>query len=197
MLYLKTSLLSAVMLSAVFLASNVSAQESSAAPSSEDIEVAAKKTVAAFMFIAQQQLVKLTEEATRQYADTLIDPEPNMPAAWMLMDDEGTVKRINIDAQAVDAPAQLRLIMYRAAIKSVARRGKIDAAAILYTGKVSEDSDQEALVIEYEHRLGISANQVIPYEVRDGKVLYGEPVIADKPFQLFYDSKEEAKQSHQ
>src|SRR5699024_9267105 len=115
-------------------------------------------------------LVYLIKEATDAYTGTLTDGKPNMPAAWMLMDDGTTVKRIDIDDQAGNAPAQVRILMYRAALKSIARRGKILAAAILYTGKVSKDSDEEALVIEHEHRLGISGNKIIPYEVNGGKV---------------------------
>ena len=85
--------------------------------------------------------------------------------------------------------------MYRAALKSVARRGKIHAAAILYTGKLREGSDDEALVVEYEHRLGIAGNKVIPYLIENGKVAYSEPVTSEKPFQIFYDSKAEAESS--
>src|SRR5699024_4811959 len=102
------------------------------------------------------------------YTSTLADAEPNMPSAWMLLEDGKSTKRISLDEQAADAPAQIRILMYRAALKSVAQRGKIHAAAILYTGRLKEGSDEQALVIEYEHRLGISGNKVIPYKVTDG-----------------------------
>jgi hypothetical protein len=193
MLYLKTPFWSAALLSFALLTPTASAQEPT--PANEGNDMAIKQELAAAAYITQQQLIQITEEATSAYSKTLIDTAPNMPAAWMLLQDGETIKRIDIDKQAADAPAQLRIIMYRAALKSVARRGKINAAAILYTGKISADSDEEALVIEYEHRLGISATKVIPYEVKDGKVLYGEAVTTDKPFQLFYDSKEEFQRS--
>ncbi|MEX2475483.1 hypothetical protein [Marinobacter sp.] len=151
-----------------------------------------KDELARYAVIGQQQLVKLTEKATEEYTRELIDGEPNMPAAWMLLDDGETVKRISIDAQAEQANAQMRILMYRAAIKSIARRGKINAAVILYTGKVEEGSDAEALVIEHEHRLGISANKVAPFHMDGGEVSFSKAVTKEKPFQMFYDDKGEA-----
>ncbi len=197
MLYVKKSLLSAALLSVVLLAPAVNAEEQkpASAQTSESSDMAIKKELTKYAILGQQQLVYLIKEATDAYTGTLTDGKPNMPAAWMLMDDGTTVKRIDIDDQAGNAPAQVRILMYRAALKSIARRGKILAAAILYTGKVSKDSDEEALVIEHEHRLGISGNKIIPYEVNGGKVLYKEPATSEKPFQIFYDSKEEAKSS--
>ena len=114
-----------------------------------------------------------------------------MPAAWMLLDDGETVKRINIDGQTEQAPANVRILMYRAALKSIARRGKINAAVILYTGKVKEGEQAAALVIEHEHRLGISGNKIIPYTIEDGNVKYSQAVTKEKPFQMFYDDRGE------
>lgn len=193
MLYVKKSLLSAALLSVAILAPAVNAEEPKQAQASEDSDMAIKQELTKYAILGQQQLVYLIKEATEAYSDTLTDPKANMPAAWMLMDDGTTVKRIDIDDQAGEAPAQVRILMYRAALKSIARRGKILAAAILYTGKVSKDSDNEALVIEHEHRLGISGNKIIPYEVKGDKVSYGEPATGEKPFQIFYDSKEGAQ----
>tara|TARA_Y100001973_G_C5165878_1_gene316116 strand:+ start:439 stop:1017 length:579 start_codon:yes stop_codon:yes gene_type:complete len=138
---------------------------------------------------AQQQLIRLSEAATEEYQSTILDANPNMPAAWMLMKDGETVKRINIDGQAEGIPASARIKMYRAAIKSIAQRGHISAAAILYTGRVNEHSDTQALVIEHEHRLGVSSNKVIGYEIRNGAISWAEPVSQEKPFEWFYQSK--------
>lgn len=193
MLYVKKSLLSAALLSVALLAPAANAEEPKQAQTGESSDMAIKQELTKYAILGQQQLVHLIKEATDAYSDTLTDSKPNMPAAWMLMDDGTTVKRINIDDQASEAPAQVRILMYRAALKSIARRGKILAAAILYTGKVSKDSDEEALVIEHEHRLGISGNKIIPYEVKEDKISYGAPATSEKPFQIFYDSKEEAK----
>jgi hypothetical protein len=193
MLYLKNSLLSAALLTVALLAPTVHAEDPKPAQTSESSDMAIRQEITKYAILGQQQLVYLIKESTKEYSGTLTDSKPNMPAAWMLMDDGKTIKRIDIDDQAGGAPAQLRILMYRAALKSVARRGKIVAAAILYTGKVSKDSDEQALVIEHEHRLGISGNKIIPYEIKGDKILYGEPVTSEKPFQLFYDSKEESQ----
>lgn len=151
-----------------------------------------KEELARYAVIGQKQLVKLTEKATEEYTELLQDGDENMPAAWMLLDDGETIKRINIDDQAQQAPASVRILMYRAALKSIARRGKINAAVILYTGKVKEGETTEALVIEHEHRLGISGNKVVPYTVEGGEVSYLAPVTENKPFQMFYDDRAEA-----
>lgn len=154
--------------------------------------VLTREELARFAIVGQQQLVRLTEKATEEYTSELTDNDTNMPAAWMLLDDGETIKRINIDSQADQANAQMRILMYRAALKSIARRGKINAAVILYTGKVNEGEDAKALVIEHEHRLGISANKVVPFHVEGGDVSFSQAVTREKPFQMFYDDKNEA-----
>lgn len=200
MAYLKKSLLNATLLSVFLAAPLVSAEEALTAEVPENSVISdgklTKEELAQYAVVGQRQIVYLTEKATRKYSDELTDAKPNMPEAWMLLDDGTTIKRISLDAQAGDAPAQVRILMYRAALKSIARRGKINAAAILYTGKVEEGSDKEALVIEHEHRLGISGNKVIPYKVDGDKVIYSQAVTSKKPFQMFYDNKSEAPGSH-
>ncbi len=191
--YLGKSLLHALILSAFFVIPAASAEEAPSASLTEDQEAAVKQELSKYAVLGQQQIIYLTKQATEEYSGTLTDASPNMPAAWMLLEDGTTIKRINLDGQAADAPAQIRILMYRAALKSVARRGKIHAAAILYTGKLREGSDDEALVVEYEHRLGIAGNKVIPYQVENGKVAYSEPVSSEKPFQIFYDSKSDVE----
>jgi|GEM_PF-6661361 len=191
--YLGKSLLNAMLFTAFAFAPILSAEEAPGAEMSEEQEMAIKRELSKYAVLGQQQILHLTKQATDEYSDTLTDSDPNMPAAWMLLEDGTTIKRIDLDGQAENAPAQIRILMYRAALKSVARRGKIHAAAILYTGKLREGSDDEALVVEYEHRLGIAGNKVIPYQIENRKVAYSEPVTSEKPFQIFYDSKAEAK----
>ncbi|KAA1175100.1 hypothetical protein FWJ25_06960 [Marinobacter salinexigens] len=197
---LKASFICATFMTALGFSSIAVAEDSIAVKVPENSVISdgklTKEELAQYAVAGQQQLVHLIEEATKQYSETLTDDTPNMPAAWMLMDDGETVKRINIDDQAGEAPAQLRILMYRAALKSIARRGKVNAAAILYTGKVNEGSDEQALVIEHEHRLGISGNKVIPYEVKGGTVSYSRAVNSEKPFQMFYDEKPGAAGNH-
>lgn len=183
--------LHAIFLVACFITPVAGAQEAPPGELTEEQEMVIKQELSKYAVLGQQQIIYLTEQAAEEYSPTLTDTRPNMPGAWMLLEDGKNVKRIDLDEQAKDAPAQIRILMYRAALKAVARRGKIHGAAILYTGKLREGSDDEALVIEYEHRLGISGNKVIPYQVENSEVAYGEAVTSDKPFQIFHDSKPE------
>lgn len=189
MLYLGKPLLKALLLISFFVAPVASAEEAPSGELSSEQETAIKKELSKYAVLGQQQILYLTKQATDDYSDTLTDSKPNMPSAWMLLEDGTTIKRIDLDEQAGDAPAQIRILMYRAALKSVARRGKIHAAVILYTGKLNEGSEDEALVVEFEHRLGISGTKVVPYQVENDKVAYADPVANEKPFQIFYDSK--------
>lgn len=191
--YLGKSLLHALLLSAFFVVPAASAEATPPAELTADEKTAIKLEFSKYAVLGQRQIVYLTKQATEEYADTLTDSNPNMPSAWMLLEDGTTIKRIDIDDEAAGAPAQIRILMYRAALKALARRGKIHATVILYTGKVREDSKDEALVVEFEHRLGISGNKIVPYQVKSGKVAYSEPVASEKPFQIFYDSKPDAE----
>lgn len=187
--YLGNSLLKALLLISFFVAPVANAEKAPSGELSEEQEMAIRLELSKYAVLGQQQILYLSKQATDEYSDTLTDPKPNMPSAWMLLDDGTTVKRIDIDEKAQDASAQIRILMYRAALKSVARRGKIHGSVILYTGKIHEDSDDEALVIEFEHRLGVSGNKIIPYQVENGKVTYFDPATSEKPFQIFYDRK--------
>lgn len=154
-------------------------------------EESAKKELAFILTAAREQLVNLVAEATEEYEPDLLGSEEVMPAAWMLMKDGETVKRINMDGQAVGAPPSVKLLMYRAAIKSIAQRKQIVAAAILYAGQLHEGDETKALVIEHEHMVGVSGHKVVGYEVEGGEIVWGEPVSHKKPFQWFYEGKPE------
>lgn len=148
--------------------------------------------MAQYVVVAKEQLTHLTAKATEDYAPRVTAEGSAMPAAWMLMDDGVTVKELTLDKAAEGAPASIRVVMFRAALKSLARRGKINAAVILYAGQLSEENTQRALVVEHEHRLGISATKIVPFVIEQGAVKYAQSVTRDKPFQLFYDSKADA-----
>lgn len=150
-----------------------------------------EQELAAFVLTAEKQLTLLAETATEEYLPVLETGGTKMPRAWMLMQDGETVKRINLDGQAEGAPPKIRAVMYRAAIKSLARRGLINAAAILYAGQMTEGDDAEALVIEHEHRLGVSANKVVGYVKENDVIVWGKPVTVKKPFDWFYDAKKD------
>ncbi|MBJ6137746.1 hypothetical protein [Marinobacter litoralis] len=151
-----------------------------------------EEELAGILATAQQQLIRLSDAATEEYQQAILNADQAMPSAWMLMKDGKTVKRLNLDGQVEGMPAAAKIRVYRAAFKSVARKGEINAAAILYTGRLSEQSDTEVLVIEHEHRLGVSGNKVIGYKVDGGDIAWAAPVTQTKPFQWFYDAKEGA-----
>src|SRR5690554_849186 len=190
--YIGKTLQTALLFTVFFTVSAANAEEAPPAELTPEQEMAIKLELSKYAVLGQQQILYLSEQATDEYTGALTDSEPNMPSAWMLLEDGQTVKRINLDKQAEDTPAQIRILMYRAALKSLARREKIHGSVILYTGKIREGSDDEALVIEFEHRLGISGNKVVPYQVTNGHVTYSEPVTTEKPFQIFHDGKPES-----
>jgi len=136
-------------------------------------EESAKKELAFILTAAREQLVNLVTEATEEYEPDLLGSAEVMPAAWMLMKDGETVKRINMDGQAVGAPPSVELLMYRAAVKSIAQRKQIVAAAILYAGQIHEGDETKALVIEHEHMVGVSGHKVVGYEVEGGEIVWG------------------------
>ncbi len=148
--------------------------------------------MAKYVVVAKEQLSYLTAKATEEYAPAIERKGEAMPAAWMLMSDGVTVKELTLDKTAAEAPASIRVVMFRAALKSIARRGKINAAVILYAGQLSEENTQRALVVEHEHRLGISATKIVPFVIDNGQVKYARSVTREKPFQLFYDDKSRA-----
>lgn len=186
--------LTLALLALLALPGSYAAAEEAGSPASQPYDPLAdgkltREELAVAAVAGQQQLVKLTEQAVDEYTAGLGAAATPVPAAWMLLEDGKTIKQLNLDGQAVDAPANVKILMYRAALKSIARRGKIHAAVILYTGKVDADSDTRVLVIEHEHRLGISGNKIVPYQVEAGTVAFGEAVTRDKPFQMFYDDR--------
>lgn len=151
-----------------------------------------KKEMARYLVIANKQLAYLSDEATSKYQQRIDPGKVPSPSGWMLMKDGVTVKELKLDESAKDAPPQIRIVMFRAALKSIARRGQINAAAILYAGQMSETNTQKVLVLEHEHRLGISGSKFVPYTVDGGKVQYSQSVTREKAFQMFYDSQADA-----
>lgn len=151
-----------------------------------------KKEMAHYLVIANKQLSYLAERATEEYQKKLEEKASTMPSGWMLMKDGVTVKELKLDESAEGAPPQARVLMFRAALKSIARRGQINAAAILYAGQMSSDNPQKILVIEHEHRLGISGSKLIPFEKQGKNISYSQSLTKEKPFQMFYDDKSAA-----
>lgn len=148
-----------------------------------------REEMAQYVVVAKEQLSYLSSQATEKYAPRVKAQAEVMPGAWMLMDDGVTVKELTLDDAAEGAPASVRVVMFRAALKSIARRGKINGAVILYAGQMSEANKGKALVIEHEHRLGISGTKIVPFVVEGDALKFAKSVTQEKPFQFFYDGK--------
>lgn len=193
MLLTRQILIAAAITLSLWLAPAAMAQDSgAAAPQGSKLSDGnlSREELARYVLMAKTQLIELTESAL---SDVKTDLESNglvSPSATMILDD-GTVKQLNLREEAGNAPYALQLVMYRTALKSMARHGKISAAAILYSGGSATEQGAKALIIEYEHRLGVSGVKLVPYLLENGKVSYGEMKEKNKPFQLFYDPRED------
>ncbi len=158
------------------------------APTTGKDRTLTKEELARYAVLAQKQLVVLTDAAIKNVKSDLEQNGLVSPSAMMMMND-GTVKPLKLGDEASKAPFGLQVTMYRAALKSMARHDKITAAAIVYGAGSSDDSGKNALIIEYEHRLGVSGLKLVPYSQDHGNIAYGEVLNKKKPFQLFYDPR--------
>lgn len=176
------------------LASVTLAQESggtSVAPAGSKLSDSSlsDEELAQYVLMAQKQLIGLTQSALDDVKAKLEKNGLVSPSASMILDD-GTIKPLRLGEEASQAPYSMQLVMYRTALKSMARHGKISAAAITYSGGNAQDQDAQAVIIEYEHRLGVSGVKLVPIALQGGEVSYGEVMDQKKPFQMFYDPRE-------
>lgn len=144
------------------------------------------KKYAAF---ATAHMQKLTKVAQEEVGEELKQSGIVIPAAWMMMND-GEVKRARLGASGEKAAATMKVLMYRAALKSLARHGKILATVIIYAGNAEDDASMRVLAIEHEHRLGLSGIQLVPYRFENGALSFGDSETQKKPYELFYDGRE-------
>lgn len=153
------------------------------------------KDLAAVVAVAQRHLREMTDAAVGKAGNELEEAGIFRPMAFMVMKSE-KVQQMRLADEAEEAPAEIKVLMYRAGLKSIARRGEIHASIIAYPGNVEKDGENiRAMVLEHEHRLGVSGFKLIPVKLEGGKASFGEPMTQDKPFQVFYDEKEENKGS--
>ena len=143
--------------------------------------------------LAAKHIQTLTAVARDEVGGELEQSGVVIPAAWMMMND-GEVKRVRLGESGEKAAATMKVLMFRAALKSLARHGKILATAIVYAGTVEEDQGARVLAIEHEHRLGLSGLQVVPYRFDAGELSFGRPSNQKKPYELFYESRESGDQ---
>lgn len=139
--------------------------------------------------LAATHIQALTAVAREEVGGELKQSGVVIPAAWMMMND-GEVKRVRLGESGEKAAATMKVLMFRAALKSLARHGKILATVIVYAGTVEEGEDTRVLAIEHEHRLGLSGLQVVPYRFDQGDLSFGQPSTQKKPYELFYDGRD-------
>ncbi|AOY87561.1 hypothetical protein BKP64_04895 [Marinobacter salinus] len=143
----------------------------------------------AYAALAATQIQKLTRVAKDEVGDELKESGVVIPAAWMMMND-GEIKRVTLGKSGEQAAATMKVFMFRAAMKSLARHGKILGTAIVYAGNVEDKPNIRVLAIEHEHRLGVSGVQIVPYTFANGELSFGKPSTQKKPYELFYDERE-------
>jgi hypothetical protein len=150
------------------------------------------KDLAAVVAVAQRHLREMTDQVVNQAGDELEEAGIFRPMAFMVMKSD-KVQQMRLEEEAEQAPGNVKVLMYRAGLKAIARRGEIHAAVIAYPGSVEKNGDTiRAMALEHEHRLGVSGIKLIPVRLEDGEASFGEPMSQDKPFQIFYDAKKES-----
>ena len=152
-----------------------------------------EQDLSAVVAVAQRHLKEMTNAVVKMAGDELEEVGIFRPMAFMVMKSD-KIQQMELEGQAEDAPGQIKVLMYRAGLKSIARRGEIHAAVIAYPGSVEKYGKTiRTLVLEHEHRLGVSGFKLIPIKLKNGKASFGEPMTQEKQFQVFYDEKEEGK----
>ncbi|MDN6318627.1 MAG: hypothetical protein L0J77_02590 [Marinobacter sp.] len=143
---------------------------------------------------AKDDLTSLLEKAVAEVKVEMEETGLFSPQAWMLMKNQD-LKKVSLSGQAESAPPNIKVHMFRASLRSVARHNRIDAALIVYPGSIKKDGETQRIVaVEHEHRLGVSGLKLIPLDLEDGEASFGEPISQKKPFAFFYEGKPE-KQS--
>ncbi|WP_100640542.1 hypothetical protein [Marinobacter salexigens] len=146
-----------------------------------EIELAKKTAVANLEQIQERVMADLAE---------MLQANGDLEPMAVMMLNTGEIKPLKLAGEAKAAPDPVAVNMYRSALRSAARHEQILAASIVYPAKVEKDSNALALVIEFEHRLGVSAIRLTPYKIEEGKLIFGKSMQKDKPYQLFYDPKQ-------
>ncbi|WP_153637390.1 hypothetical protein [Marinobacter salsuginis] len=146
-----------------------------------------KEELAAAMLTAEQDLRALLQTAVDEVK---VDVERTgffAPRAWMQMKDR-VIKEVRLSEEAEAAPPKIKLQLFQASLRSVARHNKIDAALVVYPGTIDQGgSERRVVAVEHEHRLGVSGIKLIPLHLENGNAQFGNPLSQKKPFKIFYD----------
>jgi len=147
------------------------------------------KDLAAVVAVAQEHLNQMTDAAIKKASAELEEAGIFRPMAFMIMKSDA-VQQMRLGEEAEGAPGQIKVVMYRAGLKSIARRGEIHSAIIAYPGNVEKNGENiRVMVLEHEHRLGVSGIKLVPVKLENGESSFGEPMSQEKPFSIFYDGK--------
>jgi len=148
-----------------------------------------KEELAVVLLTAEKDLTSLLKEAISNVESDVEASGVFAPRAWMVMKDKA-IKEVKLADEASEAPPEIQLHMIRVSLKSLARHNGIDSALIVYPGTMRKDDEsQRVVVVEHEHRLGVSGTKLIPLELSEGEASFGAPFSQKKPFQIFYDKK--------
>ena len=154
-----------------------------------------KEELAAAMLTAEQDLIALLKRAIDEITTDIENVGFFPPRAWMQMKDR-SIKEVRLGEEAEAAPPNIKLQLFQASLRSVARHNQIDAVLIVYPGTIKKDGSEKRLVaVEHEHRLGVSGLKLIPLKLQDGEPEFGEPLSQKKPFKIFYDDRSTNKRS--
>ena len=146
-----------------------------------------KEELAAAMLTAEQDLRALLKMAVDEVQVDVESTGFFAPRAWMQMKDR-SIKEVRLIEEAEAAPPKIKLQLFEASLRSVARHNKIDAALIVYPGTIKQDGNERRVVaVEHEHRLGVAGIKLIPLQLENGNAQFGNPLSQKKPFKIFYD----------
>jgi len=134
-------------------------------------------------------LSRLQEALLENMVKDLADDGLAAPAAVMMMNDK-TIKKVSIPEGETIGSATIAIEAYRVGLRSVARHGQILGAVIGYTVAVNGETDDYAILTEYEHKLGVSGKRLIPYRYQGGQLEVGKGQDMDKTFFIFHDEKQ-------
>jgi len=152
-----------------------------------------KEELAAAMLIAEKDLTGMFKAAMGKVESELEQSGIFGPGAWMTMKDRD-LKSVKLSQEAVGAPPSAKLQMFRASLRSLARHNKIDAVLLVYPGTITKEGTKErVVVVEHEHRLGVSGIKLVPLDLDRGKATFGAPMSQDKDFQIFYEQRSKSK----
>lgn len=148
-----------------------------------------KEELAIVLLTAEKDLNSLFDEAIANVEKDVEATGVFAPRAWMVMKDK-KIKEVTFADEATQAPPEVKLHMIRVSLRSLARHDGIDSALIVYPGTIKKDDEsQRVVVVEHEHRLGVSGTKLVPLEFSGGEASFGAVLSQKKPFQIFYDKE--------